>query len=143
MAWHWIGDKQLPEPMMTQLADPYMGRDHFMNAAIERPRYIVTSSLIGWAYSQNNPYMCHLTTRNWSNLHTIPIEYIYTMTSDENLKSPVNWLFIQQLVQVTNKEKIKIHIKTFSVEKMHLQNAGHFVQTALTHLPLNKMVAIS
>ena len=81
-----------------------------MRPANDRRRYIVTSSLIGWAHSQNDPYMCHLTTRNWSNLYIIPIESIYTMTSDENqnLKSPVNWLFIQQLVQLTNKQKIKV-----------------------------------
>ena len=24
MAWHWTGDKPLPEPMLTQFTDPYM-----------------------------------------------------------------------------------------------------------------------
>ena len=24
MAWHWSGDKPLPEPMLTQLSDPYI-----------------------------------------------------------------------------------------------------------------------
>ena len=25
MAWHWTGDKPLPEPMMTQFTDAYRG----------------------------------------------------------------------------------------------------------------------
>ena len=41
-----------------------------MGSANERPRYIVTPSLIDWAHTQNDP--CHMwpgTTKTYCNIH--------------------------------------------------------------------------
>ena len=35
-----------------------------MRPANEGRRYIVASSLIGWAHTQNDPYALHITPRN-------------------------------------------------------------------------------
>ena len=42
----------------------YSGIILFMGSAIERRRYIVTSSLIGWAHVQNGPWVL---TPHWGN----------------------------------------------------------------------------
>ena len=52
VAWRWLGDKPWPNPMMAHMIDA--GIILCMHLANERRRYIVMSSLIGWAHAQND-----------------------------------------------------------------------------------------
>ena len=52
-AWRWLGDKPWPNPMMAHMIDA--GIILCMHPANERRRYIVMSSLIGWAHAQMIP----------------------------------------------------------------------------------------
>ena len=59
MAWGWAEDKPLSEPGVI------LG----MGSANERRRYIVTSSLIGWAHTQNDP--CQPMMTQFTDTHVI------------------------------------------------------------------------
>ena len=68
-----------------------------MGSANGRRRYIVMSSLIGWAHNQIDRCMqcqCHITmTSQWARWH---------------LKSPASWLFTKLFIQVQIKENIQV-----------------------------------
>ena len=58
--WHWRngpkGNVQNPKNITKQTTENCESRDHIcVRLANERRRYIVTSSLIGWPHTQNDP----------------------------------------------------------------------------------------
>ena len=56
MAWHWTGDKPLPEPMLTQFTDPYMWHHGEMSWWLQH----ITSLVVNYGISNTIVHKKHL-----------------------------------------------------------------------------------
>ena len=79
--------------VMTRHCIPCTGIILSMGSANERRRYNVTSSLIGWAHTQNGPWCSDIIPSDFIGLHSFNIEKFYKIQVHICVPSkPFQWL---------------------------------------------------